>query len=369
MADLLENFDPNGIGLSNGNLFGLPFHETQANVVLIPVPWEVTVSSAAGTGHGPQSILEASLQVDLHDPFVPNAWRMGLHMLPISKRIAKLSRETRPEAEEYIHWLAEGSPEKGEKKMAARRDLVNEACMEMNGWVLHQTRKLLEDGKFVGLVGGDHSTPMGLLQALGEVHPRFGILQIDAHCDLRQAYEGFDFSHASIMYNACKLPATERLVQVGIRDYSEGELNLINANPGMIRTFFDRDLKQALFEGRSWRSQVNEIIRALPEKVYISFDIDGLSPDHCPNTGTPVPGGLAYEQALYLLERVSEERQIIGFDLVEVAGNENNSATWDANVGSRLLYRLANLSWQSHQQHVLGQAEQTSALDKKQTTL
>ena len=108
-----------------------------------------------------------------------------------------------------------------------------------------------------------------------------------------------------------------------------------------ITTFFDRDIKQQQYEGKTWAGICDSIIALLPEKVYLSFDIDGLDPKLCPNTGTPVPGGLELEQTLYLVEKlVQSGRKIIGFDLNEVApGNDE----WDANVGARLLYRLANM--------------------------
>jgi len=178
------------------------------------------------------------------------------------------------------------------------------------------------------------------MQALAEKHTSFGILHIDAHADLREAYEGFEFSHASIMFNALKIPQIKQLVQVGIRDYCEAELQLIQSDQ-RITTYFDRDLKYQQFEGKAWSVICNQIINKLPEKVYLSFDIDGLDPKLCPHTGTPVPGGLEFEQALYLVEKlVNSDRKIIGFDLNEVApGNDE----WDANVGARLLYRLSNM--------------------------
>jgi agmatinase len=198
----------------------------------------------------------------------------------------------------------------------------------------------LNQNKLVALLGGDHSTPLGLMQALSEKYSSFGILHIDAHADLREAYEGFEFSHASIMYNAIKLPQVTRLVQVGIRDYCVAENQLIKSD-ARITTFFDREIKQSQFEGVTWSVTCDKIIEALPERVYLSFDIDGLDPKLCPHTGTPVPGGLEFEQSIYLIEKlVHSGRTIIGFDLNEVApGNDE----WDANVGARLLYRLSNL--------------------------
>ncbi|MBA4077191.1 MAG: agmatinase, partial [Cyanobacteria bacterium PR.023] len=180
-------------------------------------------------------------------------------------------------------------------------------------------------------------------------HDSFGILHIDAHADLRDAYEGFTYSHASIMFNAIKEPTLTKLVQVGIRDYCEMESDLVASSDGRIVSFYDRDIKTKMFEGMSWMHICQEIVSQLPDEVYVSFDIDGLDPKLCPNTGTPVPGGLEYEQALYLVRMVAESgRVIIGFDVNEVAPGDEDE--WDANVGARLLYRLANLTAKSNDQ-------------------
>ncbi len=218
---------------------------------------------------------------------------------------------------------------------------INEACEEMVNWTKAQCRQILADGKRLALLGGDHSTPLGYIHALAEKHEKFGILQIDAHADLRVAYEGFTYSHASIMYNALQTGQVQKLVQVGIRDYCQSENEMIQNSNGRIVTFFDRELKSARYRGKSWEAQCEEIVSQLPDKVYLSFDIDGLDPKLCPNTGTPVAGGFEVEEVLFLLEKVMESgKEIIGLDLNEVAPGEDE---WDANVGARLLYKLCNI--------------------------
>ena len=323
-ADKIADFDPNSPGDPTGNIFGLPFDTTDAQVVIVPVPWDVTVSYQDGASRGPDAVLAASVQVDLHDPAVRDAWKIGLAMDEISEEVCHRSKHYR------------------EIALRHERDAVNEASDWLNAWVESRCREWLDAGKLVALLGGDHSTPYGFMRALAARHAEFGILQIDAHADLRHAYEGFGFSHASIMRNALGIPQVTRLVQAGIRDYCDEEADVIATEP-RVKTFFDRDLKRGRFEGATWGDQAIAIVNELPKKVYVSFDIDGLDPKLCPNTGTPVAGGFEYEEALYLIEAVVRSgRTIIGLDLNEVAPGDNGSE-WDANVGARLLYRMCNL--------------------------
>jgi agmatinase len=332
-AEKIVHFDPNGPGLKDSNLFGLPFDAEESDIVILPVPWEVTVSYRRGAAEGPASILEASMQVDLYDSDSPDCWKQGIFMLPIDAQLQSQSAELRDRAERHIQSLSMGDDENPEIP-----ETINSACEQMNEWVEDQTSKLLNQGKLVGLLGGDHSTPLGFFKALSKRYTNFGILQIDAHMDLRNAYEGFSFSHASIMHNALKLPQVSKLVQVGIRDYCEEELNLVKSSSNRVVTFFDEDLKTERYEGATWKNQVQRIVSELPDLVYVSFDIDGLDPKLCPNTGTPVAGGMEFHEAVYLLrELASSGKKIIGFDLNEVAPGSDE---WDANVGARLLFKL-----------------------------
>ena len=336
---LIFDFDPNSVGVS-GKLFGLPFDETHSEIILIPVPWEVTVSYSAGTADGPEAILEASTQVDLHVNDIPEAWKLGITMLPIPENLKKENNKYRDMAAKYIQFLENNEFGENDEEIKVIPQYINEVCEKLNIYVESTSKKLLKENKMVGVVGGDHSTPIGLIRALAKNHDSFGILQIDAHADLRKAYENFVYSHASIMFNALKLPQIKSLVQVGIRDLCEEENRLISSFPKRIITYFDKNIKESLYKGNNWDKITDSIIANLPEKVYISFDIDGLSPLYCPNTGTPVPGGLDYQEAIYLIKKVAlSGRQIIGFDLNEVAPGQDE---WDANVGARLLYELCN---------------------------
>lgn len=339
----IDNFDPSQPGLADENIFGLPFTAEESDIIILPVPWEVTVSYGDGASDGPDAILDASFQVDLHHQEFPELWKLGLFL--------DLSTETAQWADDSVRFKALAQPiidaleggEEIETNLALKRDLdsINSACHELNQAVKARTLHWMSQGKKVVLLGGDHSTPLGYYQALATQHDDFGILHIDAHMDLRIAYEGFEYSHASIMYNALKIPQISKIVQVGIRDFCEQEVNVAMAEENRVLVHTDTDLKAESFKGITWEQQCDRIINALPQKVTISFDIDGLCFWYCPNTGTPVPGGITFEQATYLLSALANSgKEIIGFDLVEVAPGDDD---WDGNVGARMLYHMCGI--------------------------
>lgn len=349
MADL-TTFDPNSVGNPNNGIFGLPFTEEDAKLVLLPVPWEVSVSYKAGTARAADRICEASLQIDLTDDDIMDGWKRGIFMRDLDKNILVKSDYLRKEAELYINYISEGEIVSDSKFMCKVSREINEGSEFLNHWVYEQTKELLDAGKLVGLVGGDHSTPLGFYKAIAEKHGDFCILQVDAHCDLRKAYENFKYSHASIMYNALEeIPQLEKLVQIGTRDYSLSEVAYINNSKGRVVTYFDKDIKERGYEGETWQQIVESIVRQLPQKVYISFDIDGLDPKLCPNTGTPVQGGFETQQLYYLFRKIMESgRLLIGFDLNEVGISPNE---WDENVGARVLFKLCNLMIASNERN------------------
>jgi agmatinase len=343
LEEKIRRFNPNDAATNDSNLFGLPFTVDESRVVIVPVPWEVTVSYGGGTARAPEAILAASLQVDLFDPYFPNAWKIGVALDRMPSALTQTSRRLRRRVVSYLDQLAQG---KDNAAMEKTRREVNAACEKMVAHVRKTTGKHLDDGKLVSLIGGDHSTPLGFMQALAERHSSFGILQLDAHADLRNAFEGFEYSHASIMFNALKIRAVAKLVQVGIRDYCAEEVDVIEQSRGRVVTHFDRDIKRAVYAGKSIASLHQAIVRQLPKKVYVSFDIDGLDPKLCPHTGTPVAGGMEFEESVQLLQAVADSgRTIVGFDINEVSPREDE---WDANVGSRLLFRLINIMAKSN---------------------
>ena len=230
--------------------------------------------------------------------------------------------------------------------MARKIRRINEGCAAMNANIEAQARHWLAQGKIVGLVGGDHSTPYGLIRALGERYERFGILHIDAHCDLREAYEGFEFSHASIMFNVLRdVPQVCKIAQVAVRDFSRRERETALASE-RVELFDDLSLAAAEFRGETWDAQCRRIVASLPREVYVSFDIDGLSVEHCPHTGTPVPGGLSFNRAMWLVDAVARSgRRIVGFDVVETVPSPEERI--DAITGARVLWKLCGIAIKS----------------------
>lgn len=339
----IEEFNPSGVGLKNDNFIGLPFTENSAQVVILPVPWDVTVSYGEGTALAPQRILEASSQLDLFDSDVEDAWKMGIFMRPADGEILNKRDHLRKIASDYIHFIEHGGIVSENQSMEQILAEINEGCLWLNDRVYDQTKDLMKAGKATGIAGGDHSVPLGYIRALAENYEEFGILQLDAHLDLRKSYEGFTYSHASVFHHVLDIKAVTKLVQVGIRDYCEEEMKRVEQEDDRVSVFFDKKLKEDRFYGKTWNVQCGEIIEQLPEQVYISFDIDGLDSRLCPNTGTPVPGGLDFPEAVFLLKKLTESgRKIIGFDVCETGNNE-----WDANVAARIIYKLCNFTGRS----------------------
>jgi agmatinase len=353
-----QNFDPNAAADANAGIFGLPCSFQDAKVVYLPVPWEATTSYGAGTAHGPEAILNASVQIDMFDLDVKNPYQAGLHSLPISPEIFDLNRRAKVLAETVIDALGEIS---GNIELQKNLSLVNSYSKKVNDFVHVNISKILSSGKIPALIGGDHSTPFGAFQAAAEVYPEFGILHFDAHSDTRKAYLGFEHSHASIMYNAStKIPQIKKIIQVGIRDFCEDEFEFTSSQKNRFHVFYDQHISQKKMSGVSFNTIAEEIISELPQNVWVSFDIDGLDPRYCPHTGTPVPGGLDYSEAIHIIRTLAKSgRKIIGFDVVEVAPILNNDGLpaeinqandeWDSNVGGRLIYKLSALALATHQ--------------------
>ena len=339
-----DSFDPNAPARSDSGLFGLSCPLSEAGVHVIPVPFDATTSYRDGAALGPEAILPASHQVDLYDVFVGRPWREGISLRPTDPRFAKWNEEARRLATEV-----RSAREEGKDPFAFHDSLrrVNAIGSEVNSYVHGCTDKALDAGALPVVLGGDHAVPFGAIHSIARSSPGFGILHFDAHADLRRAYEGFEWSHASIMHNVLeRVDGVKRIVQVGVRDLCDEEAARIESDP-RVRTLFDEEWSRARAGSEPLVEVVRRTISQLPEEVYVSFDIDGLDPSLCPNTGTPVPGGLTWHDAmLWLGELAASGRRVIGLDLVEVAPGPTAEGedSWDAIVGARLLYKLIGVA-------------------------
>lgn len=332
MAELEAGMPPE----PSAGLLGATLDPEECKLVLIPVPWEATTSYGGGTSSAPELIVPASHQLDLEDAAFGKAFRAGICVLPEDPAIRNMNEAARAAALRVIDAV--------EHKRAPGEDLklVNQYSEQVNQSVYESAKTWIKKQKLVGVIGGDHACPQGLIKALAETVPGgFGVLHFDAHHDLRVAYEGFVHSHASIYYNVMSSYSNvTKLVQVGIRDYSRDEKAYMESLGERGKCFYGREIFSMKAEGRTFQFIAQEIIAALPDQVYVSFDIDGLDPSYCPSTGTPVPGGLSFDEACYILEMLAASgKKVVGFDLCEVAPGPDGDE-WDANVGARILYKL-----------------------------
>lgn len=334
-------FDPDAAAKPDSGIFGLDCDRKDARVILLPVPFDATTSYRRGTAVGPAAIFHASAQVDLYDRRMGRIYERGIHMLDVVDRIWKLSEEAGEQAASLIEAGGAGPDD----APVVRK--IDAACEELNAFVEAEVRKILREGKIPGVIGGEHSVPFGAIKACAEHHQQIGILHFDAHMDLREAFEGMTWSHASIMHNVLsRIPSVTRIVQVGIRDFGERELEFAARQGDRCQVHFDDDWAQRLLNAEPFADLCAQAIAALPDKVYVSFDIDALDPSLCPHTGTPVPGGLSFNQASLLIDALrTSGKTVVGFDLVEVAPSHDEDAPeLDGNVGARILYKLCGLA-------------------------
>lgn len=326
------------------DIFDLPCDAENALVQIMPMPFDATTSYQAGTARGPEAVLEASKQVDLCDMDVGEAHKAGIHLCDFPDDVIERNQDAR----KAIKQINEAK-DNDKQPNVSDIDVVNDATKANNELVYEWTKKVLAAEQIPVVLGGDHSVPFGAIKACAEhfsTEGGIGILHIDAHCDLRFSYQGYEDSHASIMYNVqSKVPEVTKITQAGIRDFCDEELEVIQNSNSRITTFFDKQIRPFRMEGR-FTELCPMIIDTLPERVYLSFDIDGLNPTLCPNTGTPVPGGLNFDEAVVLLESLaSSGKKIIGMDLCEVSPPAQTlkadlGNVWDANVGARILYKM-----------------------------
>ncbi|MGB7070408.1 MAG: agmatinase [Pyrinomonadaceae bacterium] len=279
-----------------------------SRVCILPVSYEGTVSYGTGTGDGAMAIVEASRNMELY--------------------------EEETDAEVYkigIHTLEEFKP--------------RETPAEMMSDLYDYTKRLLNDDKFVCMLGGEHSVSAPIIKAHAEKYHNLSVLQIDAHADLRDTYDGTPHSHASIMARVVKdlrIPS----VQIGIRSISADEARLIETGlPTKI--FWAKDIA-----GRTdW---IDSAIDSLTENVYLTIDIDGLDPSIVPTTGTPEPGGLGWYETLALIRKLAEKRRVVGMDLVEYSYVENYDSP--AFLCAKLVYKSLAYIFRNDTPKVIGRS-------------
>lgn len=264
----------------------------KAKVLVFPVSYEGTVSYGTGTGAGAMAIVDASRNMELYDEETDaEVYKVGIHTLDEFK-----PRET-PEA--------------------------------MMDALYAETKELLKNDKFICMLGGEHSVSAPVIRAHAEKFHNLSILQIDAHADLRDEYDGTKHSHASIMARVVKdlrIPS----VQVGIRSISSDEARSLAEDALPTKIFWAKDIV-----GKTdW---IDKAVDSLTENVYLTIDIDGLDPSIMPTTGTPEPGGLGWYETLALIRKLAEKRRVVGMDLVEYSYVENQDAP--AFLCSKLVYK------------------------------
>ncbi|MBQ2365284.1 MAG: arginase family protein [Alistipes sp.] len=339
-----KEFNPNGVIPDNGNYFGFPVEPNDAALVLLSAPWDATTSMRVGSSYAPDAIIEASRRIDLYDPVSPDSWRKGVATAPIDYTIQDLSLNLHSDAERVMKLHDELGMSVLENIIYTRSlRRVNEGMAEMNKNIYAQSAEWVNKGKIVGLVGGDQSTSYGLVKAIGQKYGEFGMLHIDSKVNLRDKFCGFDFSYASIMHDLLRdVEQIKSLVSVGVREFSPIEWQRAQENE-RVKLFTGQQIWSSHFEGVNWSTICNQIIAELPEKVYIALDIDGLTMDCSPHTGTIISGGLRFPEVVYLLDKlVNSGRQIVGFDLSGVVPCHNDKV--DALVAARLLFKMCGIS-------------------------
>ncbi len=278
---------------------GLPeefTNEHSAGIAILPVPYDGTSTWIKGSDKGPDAIMEASSNMELYDIETgTEVYRRGIFTAPaITER---------------------SSPEK------------------MVGTVAERVRHFLDKGKFPVVIGGEHSVSIGSIQAFASHYPQLSVLQLDAHSDLRNEYEGSANNHACVMARAKEIAS---IVQVGIRATDSGELPAMD----MERVFFAHQIHGS----DKWMDQA---VGLLADNVYITIDLDVFDPAIMPSTGTPEPGGMGWYQCLGLIEKVIAARRVVGFDVVELCPSESNKAP--DFMAAKLIYRILSMKFSKYE--------------------
>lgn len=268
-----------------------------SKVVILPIPYEKTTTYIKGTSKGPQAILEASRNMELYDE-------------ELDKDISEVGICT------LDPLIIDKEPE----------EMIND--------VSENVKKLLDGNKFPVIIGGEHSITPGIVKVISNKFTDLSILQLDAHTDLREEYGGTKFSHACAMKRC--LDICKNIVQAGVRSLCSEEAAFIKKNK--LKIFWAKDV----FDNDGW---FDEAISRLSENVYITLDLDVFDPSILPSTGTPEPGGLRYYHVLKFLKKVFEEKNVVGFDIVELCPNEKDISP--DFMAAKVLYKMIGYKFDS----------------------
>jgi agmatinase len=333
-----------GFGLSSGDNDngGYYFRDAtptaDAPIVLVSAPWAVTSAAGQGAVYTPDAIIDASTHLSLYDVVSNTSIDGKVATAEVDYDLQESSLQLGGDAAKVVAHIDDGGALTGDY-FARKVVRINLGFRDMHRSVGKRVFRFASKGKIVGVVGGDHSVAFGAVRSISSVYPQMGVLFIDAHSDLRPSGKIFDYSHLSVARNIVdEIPAVSKLVQVGVRDMSREEMDFAQNHP-KITMFCHEKLTAERFSGRSWGEVCDDVVAQLPDKVYISFDIDALSPECCPHTKRPVAGGMTFDEAVCLINRVAESgREIVGFDLTEIVPVMESGV--DAAVGARMLVKL-----------------------------
>ncbi len=318
----------------NTGLFSSSTHfHSDVKYVVLPLKWDATTSYHSGASNAPEAIIHASHQLEDYHHYWGGFCSDYIYFdKDFLKEIGKLNAQCKEIVNRYRLRASSGDLEK-----------VNALCSDYNRRVEERYDFWFKKGVKVLGLGGDHGSSYPLMaRVLSKQVKQTTVIHIDAHFDLRESYEGFTFSHASVLKNIYKLNLEHlKFLHLGMRDFCQAEHQCARSNKSSI-FYLDEQIKEHEFCGGSWDELCEKFLDFSSEHIYITLDIDGMSPLLSPGTGTPVPGGLDFQKLIYLLKKLSKNKQLVGFDLVEVAPRDGD-LEWNANVGARVLQQLLYL--------------------------
>ena len=338
-GNFLKNILAEEIVGDGGCYFGATTSPSDADVVIVSAPWSVTSDYGRGATYTPDAIIDSSLGKELYDAPTGLSIEGRIATAEIDYNIQESSEMLGRDAERIVRHHSDRESRVSDY-IARKIENVNEGFAEMHLSIYKQVKQWAEQGKRIAVVGGDHSVAFGAVKALAEVNEGLGVLFVDAHADYSSDDEIFNYSHRSIARNIVEeIDGVAKMVQVGVRDVDRAEVEALAACD-KVELFYAESLAARRFEGCSWGDICREVVDKLPHKVYISFDVDALKIEFCNNTNAPTPGGMTFDEALYLVNMVvASGREIVGFDISEVVSSINDKM--DAIVGARLLAKLS----------------------------